>query len=120
MLDLFVADGDHGPDLLVELPSTWIGNGIEAHGMVTPWGTVSHAVRWHSGRPALLWEIEPPAGLSDAATAPVVRSSGLDPAWRGTGWTGEALLGLAPDRADGHDLGGGAGSDAPGEGDSFR
>ena len=124
LLDLFVADGTLGPDLLVEVPSAWVGNGIEAHGMQTPWGRVSYAVRWHSGRPALLWEIEPPAGLSGTAAEPVVRSSGLDPAWQGTGWTGEALLGPSPEVPDGQIEGGqieggGAGSEAPGEGDSF-
>ena len=121
LLDVFVADGELGPDVLPVFPPSWAGNGVEAHGLATPWGTVSYAVRWHGPRPAVLWEVEPPPGLSgwssDAAT-PAVRSSGLDPAWRGTGWSGEALLG-ASGAADGGAADGGAGPTAPGEGDSF-
>jgi hypothetical protein len=92
LLDLVVRDGDAGPALLAGCPSAWRGAGIEAHGVRGAWGSVSYAVRWHGGRPALLWEVEPAAGL-DPGLVPTVTAPGLDAAWVGTGWTGEALLG---------------------------
>lgn len=118
LLDLFVADGDHGPDLLAVFPSSWVGHGLEAHGLLTPWGTVSFAVRWHSGRAALLWEIERPPGSAGGSATPVVRAGGLDPGWSAAGWTGEALLGRRPAPGHGGDRGG-FGPATPQEGDSF-
>jgi hypothetical protein len=107
-----VADGELGPDLCPVWPAAWDGAKIEAHGLVTPWGSVSFAVRWHGGRPALLWEIEPPPGLAPETTAPRVRASGLDPNWQGTGWSGEGLLAGSSGVE-------GASPGLPGEGDSF-
>ena len=54
--------------------------------MPTMNGKVSWAVRWHGDRPALLWEVE--NGSEDL----VIMSPGLDPAFRGSGPRGEALL----------------------------
>jgi hypothetical protein len=69
-------------------------------------------VRWHGGRPALLWEIEPPPGLAPDTTAPRVRAPGLDRQWQGTGWSGEGLLAGPPGAR-------GPSPRVPGEGDSF-
>jgi hypothetical protein len=67
-------------------PDSWIGHGVEVHGMPTRNGKVSWAVRWHGDRPALLWEVE--GGSEDL----VIVSPGLDPTFRGSGPRGEALL----------------------------
>ncbi len=80
------ADGVH---LLGVVPERWLGQRIEVHGLVTELGVVSCAVRWHGERPALLWDVEVPDGDRDEL---VVDAVGLDPAWRGTGPRGEALL----------------------------
>jgi hypothetical protein len=70
------------------VPSAWFGQALEVHDAPLAVGSVSFAVRWHGDRPALLWET---THLGD------VRCPGLDPAWRGTGLKGEALL-AAPTR----------------------
>lgn len=141
MVDLLVRDGTRGPQVLAAWPEQWMGAPVEAHHLATPWGSVSFALRWHGGRPALLWEVEPPPGLAADAAVPVLTAPGLDPDWEGVGWTGEALLagtddaaegdpgpgdpGGAPDPAaaagpsDPADPGDGAGNPAFGEGDSF-
>jgi hypothetical protein len=65
------------------VPSSWFGQPLEVHDAPLPSGSVSFAVRWHGERPALLWE---------STHVGVVRCPGLDPAWRGVGAKGEALL----------------------------
>jgi hypothetical protein len=138
LLDVLVALGEAGPALLPAFDPGWAGHPVEAHAVRTPWGATSFAIRWHGTRPAVLWEVEPADGEEIAVTAP-----GPDPAWRGTGRVGEALLaepagvaarlagGASSDRAA--DLGGhdgptdagdadgvtGAGGPPPGEGESF-
>jgi hypothetical protein len=128
-IDLAVLDAPEGPALLPVWPEQWFGRGIEAHGVRTRFGRVSFGVRWHGNRPAVLWEVQAHPG-ADAERAPVLSSPGLDPTWRGEGWSGEALLaavdvpaellaeqspgptpGLQPRQVD---L-----PSAPGEGDSF-
>ncbi|MGI8938224.1 MAG: hypothetical protein ACR2JF_08445 [Iamia sp.] len=87
---LLVRDLPSGPALVPWMPPEWWGLGWEVHRAPTRWGHLSYAVRWHSGRPALLWEMgDPVDGVRGEAelTAP-----GLDPTWRGAGRTGEALL----------------------------
>ena len=85
-----LAAGPAPLDIVPALPPEWIGAGFEVHGLATATGSLSYAVRWHGGRPALLWEV--------AGTAvPVLTASGLDPAWHGQGRRGEALLGEFPD-----------------------
>jgi hypothetical protein len=80
--------GHDGLALCSMLPEAWLGQGVEVHDAPTHLGRLSFAVRWHGDRPALLWELTPHDGVTDAAlTAP-----GLDPSWRGTGLRGEALL----------------------------
>ena len=86
---------------------------MEAHGVRTAWGDVSFALRWHGSRPALLWEVVPRGLNGEAAgSAPVVTAPALDPGFRGTQWSGEALL--EPPRAHGEAV-----PDGPGEGQSF-
>ena len=132
MVDLLVRDGTRGPQVLAAWPEQWTGAPVEAHHLATPWGSVSFALRWHGGRPALLWEVEPPPGLAADAAVPVLTAPGLDPGWEGVGWTGEALLAGTADAAEGDagaagadgpadpaDPADGAGNPAFGEGDSF-
>lgn len=102
LLDLFVTIGADGPVLLPAFDRSWYGHSVEAHGMVSPWGPVGFAVRWHGARPALLWQVG--IGASDvgdgAPTGPAdvvaLVSPGLDPSWHGAGATGDALLAAPP------------------------
>ncbi|HTO01000.1 MAG TPA: hypothetical protein VL068_10025, partial [Microthrixaceae bacterium] len=98
VMDLLVAQGPEGPVLLPSWSPYWFDKPVEAQRIRTAWGLVSYAVRWHGNRPAILWEIEPAAGIPmvDGApapeSAPVLKAPGLDPDWSATGWAGEALL----------------------------
>jgi hypothetical protein len=91
LLDLQVCDGPGGPLLFAGWRSSWAGQDMECHGVVTAWGRVSAALRWHGRRPAVFWEIEPVLGAA-GSVVPEVRAPSLDPSWRGEGWAGEALL----------------------------
>ncbi len=72
------------------MPNDWLGVSCEAHGIaVGDRHTVSFAVRWHGERPAVLWEIDGPAGF--------VLRSGVDPSWSSSDVRGEALW-TAPSR----------------------
>lgn len=92
VLDALVRDGAMGPELLAIWPTAWRGNPVEAHGIRTAWGTVSFGLRWHGVRAAVLWEVEPAVGGVETDAAPAVRVPGLDPDFRGSAWSGEALL----------------------------
>jgi hypothetical protein len=77
-----------GLALSPDVPDAWLGQGWEVHGLPTAHGRLSYAIRWHGERPALLWELEPHAGLPPVRlTAPA-----LDPGWSSTEPEGEALL----------------------------
>lgn len=89
VLDAVLVEGPDGPVLFPAWPRAWWGQSLEAHGIRTRWGRASFAVRWHGERPALLWEVEP-AGADDPV--PTLTAPALDPAWRGEGRSGEALL----------------------------
>jgi hypothetical protein len=66
------------------IPERWRGSSVEGHGLVAgPATRLSFALRWHGARPAVLWEVD---GEPVALSAPVV-----DPSWRTTGQSGEAL-----------------------------
>jgi hypothetical protein len=80
---LAAMQGDELMLLDMPVPSSWFGQPLEVHDAPLTDGTVSFAVRWHGERPALLWE---------TTHGGVVRCPGLDPAWRGAGGKGEALL----------------------------
>ena len=66
------------------LPADWLGVSCEAHGIaVGSRHRVSFAVRWHGERPAVLWEIDGPPGLT--------LRSGVDDTWSTVESRGEAL-----------------------------
>lgn len=91
-LDLFAAGAGRQMRCIAHVPDPWTGTALEADRIATPVGGVSYAVRWHGDRPALLWECRPVA--SDASGADLeVTAPGLDATWRGSGLSGEALLG---------------------------
>ena len=91
---VWVADGPDGVALTTWMPPAWWGLGWEVHDAPTRWGRLSYAVRWHGGRPALLWERgEPLPGL---AGDPVLTAPGLDPSWSTGESRGEALLAAVP------------------------
>ncbi len=81
-----------GLDLLVAMPDTWLGQPIEVHGLATPLGRLSLAVRWHGERPALLWELEPHPLPRPRVDPVVLRVPSLDRAFSTTEPSGEALL----------------------------
>jgi hypothetical protein len=81
-LESQVADG--GALFPRGVPSAWVGESIEAHGIQTgARSSVSLAVRWHGARPAVLWE---QAGEPVELTAPVIA-----PGWGTREPVGEAL-----------------------------
>lgn len=66
------------------IPSTWLGQNLEAHGLVAgPSSLLSLAVRWHGANAAVLWDVtgEPVALTTEVATAP----------WTTDATSGEAL-----------------------------
>lgn len=80
---------------------------IEVHRLVTAYGALSFALRWHEATPALLWELTPPAtpleswasvlvgGSADAGatSAPELRAGVLSESWSTNRLAGESLLG---------------------------
>jgi hypothetical protein len=95
---LLVSDGPEGLALTTWMPPAWWGLGWEVHDAPTRWGRLSYAVRWHSGRPALLWELSEP--LEGVVGDPVLTAPGLDPSWSTTERRGEALLATVAPPAD--------------------
>lgn len=76
------------------LAASWMGVDLEAHGLpIGPASTVSFALRWHGPNAAVLWEV---AGDPVTLTSPAV-----DPAWRSTDATGEALWRCEPSESAG-------------------
>jgi hypothetical protein len=73
--------------ILPVVAQDWLGAGIEAHGLRTPLGVVSFAIRWHGERPAVLWEVEAHDDAEIHVSVP-----GLDPSWSSDDAKGEALL----------------------------
>jgi|GEM_PF-390565 len=82
-LERRIADG---ADLLpAGMPTGWLGNNFEVHGVPTVGAsTVSFAVRWHGERPAVLWEQHG----DDLVT---LTAHELDPSWSTSDQSGEAL-----------------------------
>jgi hypothetical protein len=70
------------------VPSSWLGQDWEVHGLPTGCGRLGYAVRWHGERPALLWELH----LHEDVDGARLRAPGLDPNWSTTELRGEALL----------------------------
>jgi hypothetical protein len=66
------------------IPASWRGADFEAHGLVVARSTtLSFAVRWHGERPAVIWEL--------TGTPVELRAPAVDPGWRTTAASGEAL-----------------------------
>jgi hypothetical protein len=74
-----------GGDLLAAgMPSEWLGQNFEVHGVPTgPASAVSFAVRWHGERPAVLWEC--------TGAAVTLTSSQIASGWSTDDATGETL-----------------------------
>ncbi|MBT5568477.1 MAG: hypothetical protein HOJ93_05470 [Acidimicrobiaceae bacterium] len=87
LADRLARSSADGLDLLVDIPDSWLGGGVEVHGLATPFGRLGYAVRWHGERPALLWELE----RHDDGPV-VLRVPGLDTAFSTVEATGEVLL----------------------------
>ena len=87
LADQLVRASVDGLDLLADVPDSWLGGGIEVHGLATPYGRLGFAIRWHGERPALLWELEP---HDDDPV--VLRVPGLDSAFSSVEASGEVLL----------------------------
>lgn len=98
--DVALRDDPEGPSLMPVWPESWWGRSVEAHAVLTRFGRTSFALRWHGARPAILWEVEPAPGVPADGPGPVLRCPGLDPDWRGQGWSGEALLAEVEPPAD--------------------
>jgi hypothetical protein len=80
---------DDGRVLPVGIPRAWFGSNFEVHGIPSgPRSALSFAVRWHSERPAVLWEQQ---GAVRTLSAPR-----LDPAWSSDAGAGEALWPAPP------------------------
>lgn len=68
---LLVREVTGGLALASLVPDAWYGRGWEVHDAPTASGHVSHAVRWHGDRAALLWEVSPHPGVDHVRlTAP--------------------------------------------------
>jgi len=92
LAERLVRPSTDGLDLLVAMPEAWLGQPIEVHGLATPLGRLSLAVRWHAERPALLWELEPHPLPRPEVNPAVLRVPRLDRAFSTTEPSGEALL----------------------------
>lgn len=85
-----VQDTNDGVELLGAWRLDWRGVSIEATDVPTRWGRVSFALRWHSERPALLWELK--SWDPEYEAAPQFSAPAFDPQWVGHGRAGEVLL----------------------------
>jgi hypothetical protein len=90
---LLVREVPGGLALCSVVPPAWRGQSLDVRHAPTAVGSFSFSVRWHGARPALLWELEPHAGVS----ALTLSAPGLDPGWTGSGLAGEALLAAPAD-----------------------
>ena len=76
---------DRGQFLTGGMPTAWLGNNFEVHGLPTsPSTTASFAVRWHGERPAVLWE-------QQGDTPIELSAPDIDPDWQTTDRSGETL-----------------------------
>ena len=80
---------DKGELLPSGIPSRWLGDNFEVHGIPTgPRSSVSFAVRWHGERPAALWEQQ---GAVCRLSAP-----SIDSEWSTDDRSGEVLWAAPP------------------------
>jgi hypothetical protein len=88
----------HAVVLLPMVPAAWLGHQVDVRDVPTAHGRCSFSVRWHGERPALLWEVAPwdvdTAGAATrSANQPItITAPGLDPSFRTSDLSGEALL----------------------------
>jgi hypothetical protein len=87
-----VREVEGGLALSPVVPDPWLGQGWEVHDLPTACGRLSYAIRWHGERPALLWELEPHAGIGPI----LLTTPALDPGWSSADRRGEALLAPVP------------------------
>jgi hypothetical protein len=94
--NLLVSETPTGLAVCGALPDEWLGQNFEVLDAPTRSGHMSYAVRWHGHRPALLWELSPPAAERDADAARsrsvTITAPGLDAAFSSTELRGEVLL----------------------------
>jgi hypothetical protein len=77
---------DGSADLLVRASSAWTDRNLQCRGVFAgPGRRTSFALRWHMGRPVVLWE----TGSGEATT---LRAPALDPSWSSASASGEAVL----------------------------
>jgi hypothetical protein len=70
-------------------PPGWLGSNFDVRSLpVSAGSTLAYAIRWHGERPAILWEV---TGQPVPLSAPAI-----DPVWRTTDPSGEALLATPP------------------------
>ena len=78
-----------GPDGAVDLfgafAPSWRGSSFDVRNVAVPGGRLSAAVRWHSQRAAVLWEVDGPNDVT-------ITCRSIDPAWSASGRGGDALL----------------------------
>jgi hypothetical protein len=86
-----VVDAEGNVDIVPGFVDEWRGAKLDVRNLATPAGRLSFSFRWHGARPAVLWDIEEPTGAELR-----LRCSSIDPAWKGRGPKGEALLNIAP------------------------
>lgn len=80
------ADSPVDLDIFPGTPKAWLGQNMSFSRLPTSAGRLSAAIRWHGARPALLWE------LSDNSAPFELRCQRLDPSFRTSETSGEALL----------------------------
>ena len=77
---------DGTADVLARDAAPWTDRNVQCRGVFAgPGRRASFALRWHLGRPVLLWETDPSPGT-------VLRAPTLDPSWSSSAAGGEALL----------------------------
>ena len=93
LLDCLVAEASDHLVVAPALPDEWTGAPIDVSSLATRHGMISFSLRWHGPRPALLWDLQPPADGSSRHGVTI--RCGLDRCWSSTTTAGEALLGPA-------------------------
>ncbi|NLA35868.1 MAG: hypothetical protein GX868_09290, partial [Actinobacteria bacterium] len=86
-----VADRADAVDLYPGYVASLAGNELDIESMPTRWGILSFSLRWHGRRPAVLWELSPWSERSPMRPFALTCAS-IDPTWRSTDRSGEALL----------------------------
>ncbi|MFN0090627.1 MAG: hypothetical protein ACKVWR_10235, partial [Acidimicrobiales bacterium] len=99
---LHALDDAAGLDVCPLLSPAQRGVDWAVHELSTRWGVLSYALRWHGPRPALLWELTPPAAPGPSFA---LRAGALDPSFAARELAGEALLAAPPEGPAGASFG---------------